>query len=199
VIDGVLSEQQKTDILASLHEDEFFIPGLVGLPEKRFDDYIDDLDHPWFELIPDAFSETDEKPTVNITAEALTSSFLKLAGNWESDLKKPYLSDLLESSSNITSEKNTWVTVYKDALGHITEYDNLTSIKLPTDWLEKKLKSEGISDLEAWLNEYTADNTIDIAVAAIAEKVILECSDKSLCIPLADKSLPKSTQNDLTR
>lgn len=73
--------------------------------------------------------------------------------------------------------RNTiWIGVYKDTLGVEDDYDNVTEICVPREWLKNILNSEGI-DLETWRKEYTCDDTIDIAYKAEAEGVILDCSD----------------------
>ncbi|MBP3585213.1 MAG: hypothetical protein J6J59_05960 [Peptococcaceae bacterium] len=49
VVKGILTAEQREEIVDCLSEGEYFIPSQVGLPEKRFDDWTED-DHPWFEL-----------------------------------------------------------------------------------------------------------------------------------------------------
>ena len=71
------------------------------------------------------------------------------------------------------------ITVYKDAIGIRDDNDNLTEIEVPKKWLKDKLKADGIEDFEQWRNEYTADDTDDIARKALDEDVILFCSDKN--------------------
>lgn len=84
VIDGLLTENQKSTIQSCLFDEEYFIPQIVGLPEKTMIDLgykpDDDLDHPFFELR--GFEETDEKPTIKLTPEALTSKFQACQGRW---------------------------------------------------------------------------------------------------------------------
>lgn len=82
VIKGVLSEEDIQTILDSLEDDEVFIPRLVGLPEKRFDTYDPQVDHPFFELGKTSFIITDQHPTVEITAAELVSAFRKAKGHW---------------------------------------------------------------------------------------------------------------------
>lgn len=98
VIKGTFSEKQKERIFDSLESGEFFIPGAVGLPAKRFSIFRDEVDHPWFELTEDDFEETIETATVNITTNELTKSFTDKKGNWEpifidTPVSYPYLSD----------------------------------------------------------------------------------------------------------
>lgn len=75
---------------------------------------------------------------------------------------------------------NTWITVYKDALGYLDNVDNLTDILVPAAWLLEKLKAEGETDIEGWYSEYTADSTDMIAREAVSEGVILSCADKRI-------------------
>ena len=56
VVKGLLTEEQKDIILSSLYEEEYFIPHKVGMPEKRFDKWDDELDHIWFEKLAAALS-----------------------------------------------------------------------------------------------------------------------------------------------
>ena len=60
-----------------------FIPHLVGLPEKRFDTFDPQVDHPYFELSEDSFEETMEPATVEVKADELVSAFLNCKGKWE--------------------------------------------------------------------------------------------------------------------
>lgn len=87
----------------------------------------------------------------------------------------------------LEAEETVWITVYKDTLGHQEDYDNLTEIKVPQQWLKQTLEAEGVSDFSEWENEYTADNTEDIARLALEEGMILGCSDKSIAINLAER------------
>ena len=75
VVKGLLSEDQKKIIMSSLQDGEFFIPSQVGLPETRVDEFWDrESDHVFFELDEDSFTETDEEPTVAVTAENLVKT-----------------------------------------------------------------------------------------------------------------------------
>ncbi len=75
--------------------------------------------------------------------------------------------------------ERTWMCAYKDVLERFDERDNLTDICVPTDWLMAELKKEGIQPRE-WFDEYTADDTEEIARRAMEEGVILDCSDPEL-------------------
>lgn len=62
VIAGMLTTEQARTIKDSCEMGEYFIPRQVGLPERRFDRYDPAVDHCWFELDEDCFSETIEPP-----------------------------------------------------------------------------------------------------------------------------------------
>jgi len=81
IINGILTAQQQALILRCLNEGEWFIPHLVGLPEKQFEEWDDQSDHPWFELGRDAFRITDREATVDITANELTEAFIRCEKN----------------------------------------------------------------------------------------------------------------------
>ena len=87
VVGGILSETDQHAIYYCCDDDagqRYFIPHLVGLPEKTFDDFGQyDDDHPWFE-IGTAFAEvTNEPPTVDLTAEQLVKNFRAMSGRWD--------------------------------------------------------------------------------------------------------------------
>lgn len=85
ILSGVITDEQKARIFASLDCGEYFIPSRVGLPEKRFDTHNPLNDHPFFELDPenpDCFEETVDPATVDITVDALVASFEANADSW---------------------------------------------------------------------------------------------------------------------
>lgn len=82
VVPGIITEAQQKRILDSLDEGEYFIPSLVGLPEKKFDKYDPEADHPFFELGRYSFEETSAAPTVEITPEELTEAFEAHKDSW---------------------------------------------------------------------------------------------------------------------
>ncbi|MBR5190699.1 MAG: hypothetical protein IKW34_01540 [Clostridia bacterium] len=79
---------------------------------------------------------------------------------------------------------NVWITVYKDALGCPGHKDNLTEVLVPVAWLKSVLAQDGITDLEVWLDEYTADSTDDIARLALDEGVVLKCNNEDIHMAL---------------
>lgn len=82
IVSGAISEEQRRTIMDCLDEEEYFIPHLVGLPEIRFDSYSMMDDHRWFELQDSAFSDTEESPTVEISAEELVKAFQSRKDRW---------------------------------------------------------------------------------------------------------------------
>lgn len=74
-----------------------------------------------------------------------------------------------------------WFLVYKDSLGHADDFDNLTEICVPAQWFVESVDTGGLS-LKDWFNDYVADETMDLAVKAIKDDVILSCSDPSIDI-----------------
>jgi hypothetical protein len=71
IIHGQLS---LSDIEEYLYEKEFFIPSEIGLKDLQPENLTPD-DHIWHEILE--ISYTNEKPTVNITAEKIISNFRK--------------------------------------------------------------------------------------------------------------------------
>lgn len=83
VVTGNLTRTEIEQILSNRYEGEFFIPAQVGLPENRFNAYRKQDDHIWFILPDDAFSPTNQKPTISITAAELLAKFKLVDGNWD--------------------------------------------------------------------------------------------------------------------
>lgn len=79
IINGRLTEDQIDRILSYLEYGESFIPRQVGLPETRLRNQAPDSqsDHAWFILRRNGFEETDEFPTIRMSAEELLSNFNK--------------------------------------------------------------------------------------------------------------------------
>lgn len=92
VVDGILSD---TDCHAIYHccDDDggqrYFIPHMVGLPEKTFEDYGQyDDDHPWFEIDQFFAEGTNDAPTVDLTAKQLVENFRKMSGQWDAEIAR---------------------------------------------------------------------------------------------------------------
>jgi hypothetical protein len=75
VIGGSLS---LNDIEEYLYDKEFFIPSEIGLKDLQPENLNQD-DHIWHEIVE--ISHTQEKPTVNITADKIISNFRKASLN----------------------------------------------------------------------------------------------------------------------
>lgn len=84
IIYGPITEEQKAAILNSLHEGQYFVPGVVDMPEERFGSISED-DDVWFELGEYSFEETCQAPTLHITADELVVRFQDAAkyGKWD--------------------------------------------------------------------------------------------------------------------
>jgi len=82
VVAGTITEEQKEAILDSLDDGEYFIPKLVGMPEKKFDTYDPQADHPFFELGPASFNHTDDDPTLELTVVELVERFRAHKEKW---------------------------------------------------------------------------------------------------------------------
>lgn len=91
VIAGTLTTEQARTIKDSCEMGEYFIPRQVGLPERRFDRYDPAVDHCWFELDEDCFSETIEPPTVALTATELVNRFEGCKNNWRDEAYTPQM------------------------------------------------------------------------------------------------------------
>lgn len=77
IVAGVLSEMQKQTILSCLKDGEWFLPDRVGLDGALPWEYDPQDDHPYFELGPESFEETDLNPTLPITAAELVEAFVR--------------------------------------------------------------------------------------------------------------------------
>lgn len=77
-----------------LRHGEYFIPGQVGLPERRFDPHDPQADHCWFELGADSFSETIEPPTIALTATELVNRFEECRNNWQDEACTPQIGEM---------------------------------------------------------------------------------------------------------
>ena len=82
ILKGSLSDKEKREIISTLFDGEYFIPEQVGLEADRFDEYTDD-DHSLCELSYEDFTETDEAPTIDMTAKELYRKFIETNGDWD--------------------------------------------------------------------------------------------------------------------
>lgn len=81
IVEGELSLEDQNTILGCLDEGEYFIPGQVGLPEKRFEKITED-DHCWFEMGSVFASPCSLEPTVNLTSTQLVANFVAAKDSW---------------------------------------------------------------------------------------------------------------------
>ena len=100
VIEGLLSEEQKKQILGCRIDGEWFIPHMVGLPGNQFGSWDPESDHPLFELYEHSFEATRLSPTVDVKATDLVTAFdLCNKSNWnESRMKSVSLSERITSA-----------------------------------------------------------------------------------------------------
>ena len=75
VVIGEISEVQIAEVISCLDCGEYFIPRQVGLPEKRFDRFDEEVDHCWFELSAD-----------DMTVVQLLELFRSAKNNWHDDV-----------------------------------------------------------------------------------------------------------------
>ena len=71
VVIGEISEVQIAEVISCLDCGEYFIPRQVGLPEKRFDRFDEEVDHCWFELSADGFEATENVSDIDMTVRQL--------------------------------------------------------------------------------------------------------------------------------
>lgn len=84
------------------------------------------------------------------------------------------------------ADKTIWITVYRDSLGFPDDWDNLTSICVPTDWLRSQVENS-FQTLDEWLSEYTADETEEILWKAMSEGVIVDYGEKEIREAIKEK------------
>lgn len=93
IIGGELTQEEERVIFSALEEGLYFIPSHVGLPEPRSHGWNFDDDHSWFKLEENAFSKTDEAPTVPISSAELAQDFSAVRC-WETDMPRRKLVSL---------------------------------------------------------------------------------------------------------
>ncbi|MFR6694444.1 MAG: LPD28 domain-containing protein [Dysosmobacter sp.] len=112
VIAGTLTTEQARTIKDSCEMGEYFIPRQVGLPERRFDRYDPAVDHCWFELDEDCFSETVEPPTVALTATELVNRFEGCKNNWRDESYTPQMGGMKFLKVNARTDKFQHLEVF---------------------------------------------------------------------------------------
>ena len=83
IVQGEISEEQVCKILDCCDMGEYFIPGQVGLPKRKFDEYDAESDHCWFELNRNGFEYTDQPADTSLTARQLAENFALCKGQWQ--------------------------------------------------------------------------------------------------------------------
>ena len=94
IVAGALSAKQIRAILDCCDMSEYFIPRQVGLPEHRFSTYDPQVDHCWFELDADSFSETREPSMTALTATDLVNRFEECRNNWQDEAYTPQIGEM---------------------------------------------------------------------------------------------------------
>jgi len=87
IVAGELTADDEQAIFSTLEDALYFIPSHVGLPEFRPSDWDTYADHNWYKLEANAFSKTDDDPTVPMTADELKNDFLSVR-HWETDMPR---------------------------------------------------------------------------------------------------------------
>ena len=86
IVAGIFTKDDRVIIQNALDDGLWFIPEQIGLSCDRFSEYeTDEYDHCFCELeIDNDFEETEDPPTVDMTAEDITKAFsLALANGWD--------------------------------------------------------------------------------------------------------------------
>lgn len=84
VLNGLLTNDQITEILQSLPDHAYFIPEYLDFPSDRnwgFDPQVDDA---FWEMDKNSFSETTAKPTIECTPDDIVKRFCELESKWNS-------------------------------------------------------------------------------------------------------------------
>lgn len=105
ILNGTLSKQQISDILAACQydgEDFTFVPEAIGLPLIRTGSYNED-DHPWAYFTKDAathFSETERPQDADMTPDEFTKCFTETKRSWEG------LAEAMDQSNRVPTANN---------------------------------------------------------------------------------------------
>lgn len=84
VVRGAFQGSDEEAIVASLNDEEYFIPRQIGLPEERFDN-LSEHDHCWFEYVE--LCLTDAKPTIDLSIAQLVERFRAVGSSgWRDDM-----------------------------------------------------------------------------------------------------------------
>ena len=88
VLSGTLTSAEKEEIINTLDESEYFIPSQVGLENiqecvTEQTDPNPEFDHIWHELVEEDITETQQNPTIKMTARELLQRFRTV--KWDVD------------------------------------------------------------------------------------------------------------------
>lgn len=83
IISGSLTPTDIDTILACCQDHEYFIPEYLDIPAERNWGFDPEQDDAFWELDKTSFSETNERPTSNITPEQLVDRFKELKDQWD--------------------------------------------------------------------------------------------------------------------
>ena len=108
ILNGTLSKQQISDILAACQydgEDFTFVPEAIGLPLIRTGSYNED-DHPWAYFTKDTathFSETGRPQDADMTPDEFTKRFIETKRSWEDLAEAMDQSNRVPTANNVTT------------------------------------------------------------------------------------------------
>ena len=94
IVAGTLSANQICTILDCCDMGEYFIPGPVGLPDRRFDPCDPQADPGGLERWADSFSEAIVPPTIALTATELVNRFEECRNNWQDEAYTPQIGEM---------------------------------------------------------------------------------------------------------
>lgn len=153
VVDGILSDTDCHTIYHCCDGDggqHLFIPHMVGLPEKTFEDFGQyDDDHPWFEIGQFFAEGTNDAPTVDLTAKQLVENFRKMSGQWDKAIAREQAEakkglNAATAGEQIAAQSKTATTLYSIRMTASCFTPTVTmTIDVPTD-----------RDAEEYIDEY---------------------------------------------
>lgn len=84
IINGLLTNDQITEILRSLPSHTYFIPEYLDFPSDRNWDFDPQVDDAFWEIDKHSFSETTAKPTIECAPDDIVKRFCELEAKWNS-------------------------------------------------------------------------------------------------------------------
>lgn len=88
IVSGIITDQQKSEILSCCESGEYFIPEQIGWDLLRDWDITED-DHPFAELGKCSFELTDDKVTSSMSVNDVVKAFLACKNNWDAAKYNP--------------------------------------------------------------------------------------------------------------